>query len=63
MEETRTKGNVGGWVYGGYFRAGGNWCVIFFTCMLFILAQLAASGGDYFIAFWVNVEEKVSNLK
>ncbi|XP_051160133.1 probable multidrug resistance-associated protein lethal(2)03659 [Leptopilina boulardi] len=58
VEETRTKGNVGGWVYGGYFRAGGNWCVIFFTCMLFILAQLAASGGDYFIAFWVNVEEK-----
>ena len=56
----RSKGNVGSWVYKGYFQAGGNWCVIFTIFILCILAQLAASGGDYFIAMWVNMEENVS---
>ena len=56
----RTKGNVGGWVYKGYFKAGGNWCVLFTIFLLCAGAQLAASGGDWFIAQWVNMEEKVS---
>lgn len=53
----RTVGNVSSKVYTGYFNAGGHWCIIFIVTMLCILAQLAASGGDFFIARWVDIEE------
>lgn len=53
----RSKGNVSGEVYSGYFSAGGNSCIIFIVTMLCVLTQLAASGGDFFIARWVDIEE------
>lgn len=53
----RSTGSVAGHVYGDYFRAGGNWCVILTILMLCILAQLFASGCDIFISIWVNLEE------
>lgn len=56
MAESRTKGKVSGEVYSGYLRAGGNWCLIFIVVILCVTAQLAASGGDYFISQWVNME-------
>jgi len=37
---------------------GGNWCFISIVTMLCIITQLAASGGDFFIARWVDIEEK-----
>ncbi|EZA62671.1 putative multidrug resistance-associated protein [Ooceraea biroi] len=58
VAEMRSTGNVSGKVYNGYLRAGGNWCVIFIIAMLCIVTQLAASGGDFFIAEWVRIEEK-----
>ncbi|CAK9828719.1 Probable multidrug resistance-associated protein lethal(2)03659 [Anthophora retusa] len=58
VAETRTKGRVSGKVYGGYFHAGGNWCVISTITLLCVLAQLSASGSDFFISKWVNMEEK-----
>lgn len=61
VAEMRTVGNVSGAVYTGYFSAGGNWCVIFMVAMLCILTQLAASGGDFFIARWVDIEENYVN--
>lgn len=61
MAEMRSTGNVAGKVYGNYFRAGGNWCVIFIVIMLCALSQLAASGGDFFIARWVDIEENYMN--
>lgn len=54
----RTKGSIGGHIYSSYLKAGGNWCVVFIIVLLCIGAQLAASGGDYFIAMWVNMEER-----
>ncbi|XP_034950064.1 probable multidrug resistance-associated protein lethal(2)03659 [Chelonus insularis] len=56
VAEMRTKGSIGGHVYSSYFRAGGNYCVIFSVAALYILTQLAASASDYFIAFWVNLQ-------
>ncbi|XP_071557607.1 probable multidrug resistance-associated protein lethal(2)03659 [Temnothorax nylanderi] len=61
VAEMRTVGNVSGEVYTGYFRAGGNWCIIFMVVMLCIMTQLAASGGDFFIARWVDIEENYMN--
>lgn len=61
VAEMRTVGNVSGKVYTGYLRAGGNWCVIFIVTMLCVLTQLAASGGDFFISRWVDIEENYMN--
>ncbi|XP_063977971.1 probable multidrug resistance-associated protein lethal(2)03659 [Diachasmimorpha longicaudata] len=58
IAEMRTKGSIGGNIYGSYFTAGGNWCIAMIIFILCAGAQLAASGGDYFIAFWVNLEEE-----
>ncbi|XP_018302134.1 probable multidrug resistance-associated protein lethal(2)03659 [Mycetomoellerius zeteki] len=57
VAEMRSVGTVSSEVYTSYLRAGGNWCVIFIVAMLCILTQLAASGGDFFLAQWVNIEE------
>lgn len=58
VAEARTKGKVSGEVYTGYFHAGGNWCIVATVGLLCVLAQLAASGSDFFISRWVNMEEK-----
>lgn len=58
VEETRSKGKISGAVYSAYLQAGGNWCVVFMVFLLCLLSQLAASGGDYFISQWVNMEEQ-----
>ncbi|KAH0544125.1 probable multidrug resistance-associated protein lethal(2)03659 [Cotesia glomerata] len=57
VAETRTRGTIGGHVYSSYLKAGGNCCVVLTVLMLYVGAQLAASGGDYFVAFWVNLEQ------
>ncbi|XP_017887469.1 multidrug resistance-associated protein 4-like isoform X2 [Ceratina calcarata] len=58
VAESRTKGKVSGKVYAGYFSAGGNCCVLFVVLMLLIVSQTLASGSDFFISQWVNMEEK-----
>nr|CAI5864657.1 unnamed protein product [Callosobruchus analis] len=58
VEEQKSTGSVGAYIYKSYFRAGGNCCVIFLFFALFICAQLLASGCDYFISYWVNLEQK-----
>lgn len=52
VEEGKSVGSVSGYVYSTYLKSGGNCCIIFTVLMLFILTQLAASAGDYFITFW-----------
>ncbi|XP_050313562.1 probable multidrug resistance-associated protein lethal(2)03659 [Anthonomus grandis grandis] len=58
VEEQKGTGSVGAKVYGAYFKAGGNACVIFMTFFLFIMAQFLGSLVDYFITFWVNIEQE-----
>lgn len=52
VAEQKSSGTVGSYVYKEYFKAGGNICVILTLFLLFILTQIAASGGDYFITYW-----------
>ncbi|XP_011877731.1 PREDICTED: probable multidrug resistance-associated protein lethal(2)03659 [Vollenhovia emeryi] len=61
VAEMRTVGTVSSDVYTGYLKAGGNWCVIFIVAMLCLVTQLASSGGDFFIAVWVELEEHYVN--
>ncbi|KAL5236138.1 hypothetical protein ACI65C_003548 [Semiaphis heraclei] len=57
--ETRTSGSVSKNVYSSYFLAGGSSCKIFFFFILCILTQVLASGGDFWMTYWVNLEERV----
>ncbi|XP_044598198.1 probable multidrug resistance-associated protein lethal(2)03659 [Cotesia glomerata] len=61
VEEFRSRGSIGGHVYSSYYKAGGNCCILFIIMLLFVFSQLAASGSDFFIAFWVNLEQGYSN--
>nr|CAH7729852.1 unnamed protein product [Callosobruchus chinensis] len=63
VEEQKSTGSVGAYVYKSYFKAGGNCCVIFMFFVLFISSQLIASGSDYFITYWVNLEQKTGEAQ
>lgn len=52
VQEQKSTGTIGAYVYKEYFRAGGNCCVIFMLFLLFLIAQLFASASDYFITYW-----------
>lgn len=50
--EIKSEGTVSGEVYGQYLKAGGNYWQLAVTFIIFFLAQLAASGTDYWTSFW-----------
>ncbi|KAF2900921.1 hypothetical protein ILUMI_05261, partial [Ignelater luminosus] len=58
VEEQRSTGTISSYVYKSYISAGGNCFVVFGVFFLLIIAQVAASLGDYFITYWVNLEQK-----
>lgn len=63
LQEESSKGKVHGSLLLKYFFAGGNCCFVFTVIALYLLAQGAAMGVDYFVSFWVKVEElKTTNL-
>ncbi|KAJ8933694.1 hypothetical protein NQ314_013860 [Rhamnusium bicolor] len=57
MQETSSKGKVHGSVMWKYFLAGGNICFVSIVLLLYALSQLMASGVDFFVSYWVNIEE------
>ncbi|CAH0558003.1 unnamed protein product [Brassicogethes aeneus] len=57
LQEESSKGKVEGSLFMRYMRAGSNLCLITFVFILFLMAQVFASGVDYFVSFWVNMEE------
>ncbi|KAI2473984.1 ATP binding cassette (ABC) transporter subfamily C member [Diabrotica virgifera virgifera] len=60
VQEQKGTGTIGGYVYRAYFRAGGNCCVIFIFFFLFLLSQMFASASDYYLSYWVNLEQQDS---
>lgn len=57
LQEESSKGKVSGSLFLRYMLAGGNWCTVLFVLLLYIVTQAAASGVDFFVSFWVNIEE------
>ncbi|XP_039296024.1 probable multidrug resistance-associated protein lethal(2)03659 [Nilaparvata lugens] len=57
-KETRSVGTVGGRVYKSYISATGNFFMVIYCLLLCILTQLFGSGGDFWITYWVNLEEQ-----
>ena len=55
--ETSSKGKLKQSIYIEYFRSGANLCVVFLIGILFLLAQIAASFIDWWMAYWTTQEE------
>ncbi|CAG9823622.1 unnamed protein product [Phaedon cochleariae] len=58
IEEQKGSGSIGSYVYKAYFKAGGNCFVIFNLFVLFFASQLFASASDYYLTYWVNIEQE-----
>lgn len=52
VEEKRAEGSIGMRIYKAYFKAGGGYFIVAIVLLFFLLAQLAASAGDYFLSYW-----------
>lgn len=50
------KDGIRGNLYFKYFSAGGNACSLIFLAIVFVSAQLATSGSDYWLTIWTNQE-------
>lgn len=48
-------------VYKAYLRFGGSWFTIFAVVLLFVFCQASGNGIDYFVSFWVNMEQDMAN--
>ncbi|XP_050078062.1 ATP-binding cassette sub-family C member 4-like [Anopheles maculipalpis] len=57
MEGT-SRGKVQGSLLLSYLGSGANAAVMFLLLALFLATQLAASGADYWVAFWTSQEEQ-----
>uniref|UniRef100_A0A0P6IW43 Putative abc transporter c family member n=1 Tax=Aedes aegypti TaxID=7159 RepID=A0A0P6IW43_AEDAE len=56
--EQSSKGTVQGSVLINYVRCGANPVILFALLILFLGTQLAASGADFWVAFWTSQEEQ-----
>ncbi|XP_062560530.1 ATP-binding cassette sub-family C member 4-like [Armigeres subalbatus] len=56
--EQSSKGTVQGSVLLNYIRCGANPVIIIILFFLFLGTQLAASGADFWVAFWTSQEEQ-----
>lgn len=56
--EMSSKGVVQGSVLLNYVRCGANPVIVFGLLLLFIATQIAASGADFWVAYWTSQEEQ-----
>ncbi|XP_026805613.1 probable multidrug resistance-associated protein lethal(2)03659 [Rhopalosiphum maidis] len=59
VAETRSFGNVSRSIYLSYISAGGNAFTIAFLLFICVFTQILGTGGDYWISYWVNLEDNV----
>lgn len=52
QQETQEQGKIGLELYQKYFRAGGGFLTFFIMLFFCVLAQVLASGGDWFLSYW-----------
>ncbi|KAK0081216.1 hypothetical protein PV326_007800 [Microctonus aethiopoides] len=57
VEETRETGKIDSSIWKSYIKSGGNYCIIFLAILPFIAAQLSGSGVDWFLTYWIKIEE------
>ncbi|CAH1104965.1 unnamed protein product [Psylliodes chrysocephalus] len=57
LQEESSKGKIKGSLLWLYLIHGANIVFVSFVLLLYLLSQLTASGVDYFVSYWVNIEE------
>jgi ATP-binding cassette subfamily C (CFTR/MRP) protein 4 len=57
-QEIRQSGKLSSKVYTTYIRACGTCFNFFMIMLLFILTEIFATGTDYYLTFWVNLEQR-----
>jgi ATP-binding cassette, subfamily C (CFTR/MRP), member 4 len=62
-QEHQSTGTVNWGVYRTYFKAVNSYFYTAVIFLLFVLAQVAVSSVDYFVAQWVNWEESVAVVR
>ncbi|XP_066155396.1 probable multidrug resistance-associated protein lethal(2)03659 [Euwallacea fornicatus] len=61
-KESQSSGKIASSVYWKYLKAGGNVCVIFCLIVTFVMCQGAANGAEYFVTYWVGLEQDYAQL-
>ncbi|XP_074031100.1 LOW QUALITY PROTEIN: probable multidrug resistance-associated protein lethal(2)03659 [Leptinotarsa decemlineata] len=59
-KEATAKGSISWHVYKSYMKAGGNILKAATVLLIFVMSQAVDSFSDYFITFWVNVQQATS---
>lgn len=57
IQEESSKGKIKGSLFLKYIKASGKAFSLLLVGLLFALSQIIASGVDYFVSFWTNIEE------
>ncbi|XP_031342947.1 probable multidrug resistance-associated protein lethal(2)03659 [Photinus pyralis] len=60
--ELNRVGQVNRSVYFAYFASGGGWKMLLAVLLFFIAAQVANSWSDYFVSFWVDMEQDLTGF-
>ncbi|KAB0798607.1 hypothetical protein PPYR_09600 [Photinus pyralis] len=62
-QEYNKIGKVKSSVYYAYYLCGGGWKIFLIVAICSITANAAASWTDYFISFWVDMEQELSGFR
>ncbi|XP_033832973.1 ATP-binding cassette sub-family C member 4-like [Periophthalmus magnuspinnatus] len=61
VEETRAQGTISVGLYVKYLRAGANYLVVFLMLFINLLAQVAYIMNDWWLAYWAEKQDQVTN--
>ncbi|XP_060850142.1 probable multidrug resistance-associated protein lethal(2)03659 isoform X2 [Rhopalosiphum padi] len=59
VAETRSSGKVSRSIYSLYISSGGNAFSLLFLLFISLFTQMLGTGGDYWLIYWVNLEDNV----
>jgi len=62
-DEKSSEGSISWKYYIAYIKGTGGYIVGIIILIAFVLTQLLASAGDYFLTYWVSKEEERNSLK
>ncbi|XP_036143719.1 multidrug resistance-associated protein 4 isoform X2 [Monomorium pharaonis] len=62
--EMMARGRISGRVYKEYFHHGGNYFILLMLLLSFVISQIATTGNDYWLSYWINLEDirRINNV-
>ncbi|XP_056644024.1 ATP-binding cassette sub-family C member 4-like isoform X1 [Diorhabda sublineata] len=61
QKEDQSTGKIDGRVYKSYIKAGGNFFSAVLLAAVFVFSQVLDSSTEYFVTYWVNIQQLDSN--